>query len=77
MKVAINCFGDAIVKDECGTIHIFRNEEWLQIGKAYYKWVQHKQKSGVYIATDILGGQDDGRQTVEAGRVQYRQEAGN
>ena len=69
MKVAINCYGDALIRDECGTIHIFRNDEWLLVGKAYYKWVQHKQKSGVYIESDILGGQNGGRQEVTTIRV--------
>lgn len=54
MKIAINRFGDALIRDETGRVQIYKNPEFLLIGKAYYKYVQHKLKAGVYIDQEIL-----------------------
>lgn len=54
MKTAINCYNWLIFKDKQGTTHIFDQEELETIGHTYYKWVQHKDKPGIYY--DDEGG---------------------
>jgi len=50
MKIAFNYLGDMLIKDDSTEeTKIYRPEERDLIKTAIYKWVQHKNKAGIYI----------------------------
>lgn len=43
MKIAINYFGDLIIRDATNKTHIYKQEEQQIIRTALYKWTQTKK----------------------------------